>query len=125
MDAVETNTFGANLANLAEYDIADRILELAEAGAAARPRGRPTTFSTAGPAALGARLGRPGHQAADPRPRRRTPTLRDAYQQQVAGMLDGGVDARARRDLPGPAAGQGGGPRRAAGDGRRRASTCR
>jgi 5-methyltetrahydrofolate--homocysteine methyltransferase len=30
---VETNTFGANLANLGEYDIADRIYELAEAGA--------------------------------------------------------------------------------------------
>src|SRR6185437_10206430 len=32
-DAVETNTFGANFANLAEYGIADRITELAEAGA--------------------------------------------------------------------------------------------
>ena len=32
-DAVETNTFGANLPNLAEYDIADRIQELAEKGA--------------------------------------------------------------------------------------------
>ncbi|HEY0360486.1 MAG TPA: homocysteine S-methyltransferase family protein, partial [Mycobacteriales bacterium] len=32
-DLVETNTFGANLANLAEYDIPDRIYELAEAGA--------------------------------------------------------------------------------------------
>src|SRR3981189_3432527 len=32
-DAVESNTFGANLANLAEYGIADRIRELAEAGA--------------------------------------------------------------------------------------------
>src|SRR3954463_6519888 len=32
-DAVETNTFGANWANLAEYDIPDRIHELAEAGA--------------------------------------------------------------------------------------------
>jgi methionine synthase I (cobalamin-dependent) len=32
-DAVETNTFGANLANLAEYDIADRIRELSERGA--------------------------------------------------------------------------------------------
>src|SRR5664279_6252138 len=32
-DAVETNTFGANLANLAEYDISDRIYELSEAGA--------------------------------------------------------------------------------------------
>ena len=33
-DAVETNTFGANWANLAEYDIVDRIHELARAGAA-------------------------------------------------------------------------------------------
>ena len=33
VDCVETNTFGANLANLGEYDIADRIYELAEAGA--------------------------------------------------------------------------------------------
>jgi 5-methyltetrahydrofolate--homocysteine methyltransferase len=33
VDAVETNTFGANWANLAEYDIVDRIYELAEAGA--------------------------------------------------------------------------------------------
>ena len=33
VDAVETNTFGANLANLAEYGIEDRIEELAEAGA--------------------------------------------------------------------------------------------
>ena len=32
-DAVETNTFGANFANLTEYGIADRIRELAEAGA--------------------------------------------------------------------------------------------
>src|SRR3954469_7000281 len=33
VDCVETNTFGANLANLGEYDIADRIEELSEAGA--------------------------------------------------------------------------------------------
>ncbi len=32
-DAVETNTFGANLAALGEYDIPERIAELAEAGA--------------------------------------------------------------------------------------------
>jgi len=32
-DAVETNTFGANLPNLADYGIADRIRELAEKGA--------------------------------------------------------------------------------------------
>ena len=33
VDAVETNTFGANLSALGEYGIADRIFELAEAGA--------------------------------------------------------------------------------------------
>src|SRR5262249_53690147 len=33
-DAVETNTFGANWANLGEYDIPERIRELARAGAA-------------------------------------------------------------------------------------------
>ena len=32
-DAVETNTFGANLSALGEYGISDRIAELAEAGA--------------------------------------------------------------------------------------------
>src|SRR5215212_2814131 len=32
-DAVETNTFGANAANLGEYDIPERIYELSEAGA--------------------------------------------------------------------------------------------
>ena len=46
-DLVETNTFGANLANLAEYGIADRIHALAEAGARHRPRGRRRPFDPA------------------------------------------------------------------------------
>src|SRR4051794_10746222 len=33
VDAVETNTFGCNLANLGEYDIPERTYELSEAGA--------------------------------------------------------------------------------------------
>jgi 5-methyltetrahydrofolate--homocysteine methyltransferase len=33
VDCITTNTFGANLGNLGEYGIADRIEELAEAGA--------------------------------------------------------------------------------------------
>ena len=33
VDCVETNTFGANLANLGEYGIPERIYELARAGA--------------------------------------------------------------------------------------------
>ena len=32
-DAIETNTFGANFANLAEYSITERVYELARAGA--------------------------------------------------------------------------------------------
>ena len=33
VDCIETNTFGANLSNLGEYGISDRIVELARAGA--------------------------------------------------------------------------------------------
>ena len=33
VDCVETNTFGANWSNLSDYDIEERIEELAEAGA--------------------------------------------------------------------------------------------
>ena len=72
-DCVGTNTFGANFANLGEYDIPERIYELARAGAAVA-RESADAWSTAGQAALGARLGRPRHQAAHPRPRH----LRDA-----------------------------------------------
>ena len=57
----------------------------------------------------------PGHQAAHPRPRRRTPTLRDAYQQQRRRPARRRRRRAARRDLPGPAAGQGRGHRRPAG----------
>jgi 5-methyltetrahydrofolate--homocysteine methyltransferase len=90
-DAVETNTFGANFANLGEYGIAGRIHELAEAGArlatevahgwstADRPR---WVIGSLGP---GTKLPTLGH----------TPyaVLRDAYQEEVAGLLAGGVDA--------------------------------
>jgi 5-methyltetrahydrofolate--homocysteine methyltransferase len=91
VDAVETNTFGANLANLAEYGIQDRIFELAHAGAALA-RAEADEFSTPdqprfvlGSVGPGTKLPTLGH----------TPfrDLRDAYQQQAAGMLEGGVDA--------------------------------
>jgi 5-methyltetrahydrofolate--homocysteine methyltransferase len=91
-DCVTTNTFGTNLGNLGEYGITERIFELAEAGA---------------------RLAREAvdeHEAADGRPRwvlgsigpgTKLPTLghatfrelRDAYQQNAAGLLSGGADA--------------------------------
>jgi 5-methyltetrahydrofolate--homocysteine methyltransferase len=90
-DLVETNTFGANYANLGEYDIADRIYELAEAGAAAarevahgfstpdRPR---WVLGSVGP---GTKLPSLGHAP--------YALLRDAYRTQVEGMLAGGIDA--------------------------------
>ncbi|PZF84581.1 methionine synthase [Jiangella anatolica] len=91
VDAVETNTFGANWANLGEYGIADRIHELAESGArlarevaddwstADRPR---WVLGSVGP---GTKLPSLGHID--------FATLRDAYRTQVEGMLAGGVDA--------------------------------
>ncbi|MCY7372408.1 MAG: methionine synthase [Spirochaetaceae bacterium] len=91
VDAVETNTFGANLANLAEYGIESRIEELAEAGARiAREVAdeRSTTdqprwvIGSVGP---GTKLPTLGHVP--------YATLRDAYETQVRGMLAGGVHA--------------------------------
>ena len=91
VDAVETNTFGANLANLAEYGIESRIEELAEAGAriarevaddrstADQPR---WVIGSIGP---GTKLPTLGHVP--------YATLRDAYETQVRGMLTGGVHA--------------------------------
>jgi 5-methyltetrahydrofolate--homocysteine methyltransferase len=90
-DAVESNTFGANLANLAEYGIGDRIRELAEVGAtlarevadefieADRQR---FVLGSVGP---GTKLPTLGHISFT--------ELRDAYVEQVRGLLAGGVDA--------------------------------
>ena len=68
VDCVETNTFGANLANLGEYSIPERIFELAESGAAIARRVA-DDWSTACPPAVGAGVGRAGNQAAQPGPR--------------------------------------------------------
>lgn len=90
-DCVETNTFGANLANLAEYDIPHRIRELSSAAAriareaadAASTPARPRfVLGSMGP---GTKLPTLGH--AD------YATLRDAYQENAAGLIDGGADA--------------------------------
>ncbi len=91
VDAVETNTFGCNFANLAEYDIPERIYELSEAGARLA-REVADEFSTdeqpryvIGSIGPGTKLPTLGHAP--------YATLRDAYQQEVAGLLDGGADA--------------------------------
>jgi 5-methyltetrahydrofolate--homocysteine methyltransferase len=91
VDCVETNTFGANLANLGEYGIADRIHELSAAGArlaresadahatAERPR---WVLGSVGP---GTKLPTFGHAP--------YAVLRDAYELQVSGLVAGGADA--------------------------------
>ena len=91
VDCVETNTFGANFANLGEYGIEDRIHELAYAGAALartvadgwsttdRPR---WVLGSVGP---GTKLPSLGHAP--------YALLRDAYEQQASGLIEGGVDA--------------------------------
>ncbi len=90
-DCVETNTFGANLPNLGDYGIADRIRELSAAGAALaraaadrhatadRPR---FVLGSIGPGTKLPTLGHAPYQ-----------TLRDAYTQNAAGLIEGGADA--------------------------------
>jgi len=90
-EAIETNTFGANFANLAEYGIEDRIEELALAGAKVA-RQVADDFSTdekpryvLGSVGPGTKLPSLGHE--------KFSVLRDAYQKQTVGLLNGGVDA--------------------------------
>ena len=90
-EAIETNTFGANWANLAEYNIESRIEELAEAGAKLA-REIADEYSTdekprwvLGSVGPGTKLPSLGHAP--------FAQLRDAYQLQVKGMLSGGIDA--------------------------------
>jgi 5-methyltetrahydrofolate--homocysteine methyltransferase len=90
-DMVETNTFGANLSNLGEYGIESRIFELAEAGARlAREVADGHSTSDAprwvlGSMGPGTKLPTLGHAP--------YATLRDAYAEQVRGLITGGVDA--------------------------------
>ncbi|OPX15374.1 homocysteine S-methyltransferase family protein, partial [Gordonia sp. i37] len=92
-DAVETNTFGCNLSNLGDYDIADRIRELSYKGTAiARgvademgPSADGTARFVLGSIGPGTKLPSLGHTTFG--------VIRDAYFECVAGMLDGGADA--------------------------------
>src|SRR3712207_1290707 len=90
-DAVETNTFGSNYANLGEYGIAHRIRETALAGARIA-REAADTWSTPerprwviGSVGPGTKLPTLGHAP--------YALLRDAYQEQCEAMIEGGVDA--------------------------------
>ncbi|MEV6737633.1 methionine synthase [Streptomyces sp. NPDC051104] len=92
VDCVETNTFGANLTALGEYDIAERVAELSEAGAriaretadefTARDRRQRWVLGSIGP---GTKLPTLGHTTFT--------GLRDAYQRNAEGLLAGGADA--------------------------------
>ncbi|MFI0896556.1 methionine synthase [Streptomyces sp. NPDC020983] len=91
VDCVETNTFGANATAMAEYDIEDRIFELAEAGArlarevadgfSADGRQR-WVLGSIGP---GTKLPSLGHTTYR--------HLRDGYHANAAGLVAGGADA--------------------------------
>ena len=91
VDAIETNTFGANLANLGEYGISERIYELAEAGARIA-RKAADSFSTPdaprwvlGSLGPGTKLPTLGHTSYE--------ELRHAYETASQGLIDGGADA--------------------------------
>ena len=91
VDAIQSNTFGANIGNLGDYGIADRIREIAREGARLA-REVADDFSTPdrprwvlGSVGPGTKLPTFGHVT--------YAVLRDAYQAQVEGMLDGGIDA--------------------------------
>ncbi|MFJ7966960.1 methionine synthase [Streptomyces sp. NPDC096324] len=92
VDCVETNTFGANHSAAAEYDIADRVHELSEAGAriarevadafGARDGRQRWVLGSIGP---GTKLPTLGHVSYG--------TLRDGFQANAEGLLAGGADA--------------------------------
>src|SRR5437763_500094 len=89
-DCVETNTFGANYGNLGEYGITERVYELSAAGAR-RAREAADAWSTPerprfvlGSVGPGTKLPTLGHVS--------YATLRDAYRDNAAGLIDGGAD---------------------------------
>ena len=91
VDAIETNTFGANWANLAEYNIESRIHELALAGAQIA-RDVADEFSTPdkprfvlGSLGPGTKLPTLGHTEYQ--------ILKDSYLTASLGLIEGGVDA--------------------------------
>lgn len=91
VDAIETNTFGANWANLAEYGIEDRIYELAFAGGKIA-REAADAFATVdkprfvlGSLGPGTKLPSLGHTSYQ--------KLKDAYYTASKGLVDSGSDA--------------------------------
>ncbi len=91
VDVVEANTFGGFAVPLSEYGIADRAYELSAAGASiatrtveeyrARDGRRRFVAGSIGPGTKFATLGQITYRE-----------LRDAYEIQAAGLIDGGID---------------------------------
>ena len=91
VDAIETNTFGANFANLAEYGIEDRIYELAFAGAKIA-REVADQYSTKenprwvlGSLGPGTKLPTLGHTTYE--------VLKHSYETASTGLIEGGSDS--------------------------------
>ena len=92
IDAIETNTFGANWSNLSDYGIDDRIHELAAAGARiARERVEAAEASDGrmrwvlGSMGPGTKLPSLGHTTYE--------HLKQTFALQAEGLIDGGADA--------------------------------
>ena len=90
VDAIETNTFGANWANLAEYGIEERIYELAYAGAVIARQAADEVSTKEKPRFVlgslgpGTKLPSLGHTTYE--------FLKDAYYTASKGLLDGRCD---------------------------------
>jgi len=92
IDAIETNTFGANWSNLSDYDIEDRIEELARTGAEIA-RARVEAFEARdgrvrwvlGSMGPGTKLPSLGHTTYD--------NLKATFAEQALGLIRGGADA--------------------------------
>ena len=92
VDCVETNTFGANLAALGEYDIPERVFELSEAGARIA-REVADEFTRAPDSSAGSSARWAPAPSCRPSATPAYTALRDAYQQNAEGMIAGGADA--------------------------------
>ena len=90
VDAIETNTFGANKIVLAEFDLADRTYALNKTAAEIGRRAVEKHGASDGPRFVlgsmgpGTKLPTLGHATFD--------VLVDSYAEQARGLLDGGVD---------------------------------
>ena len=117
VDVVETDTFGAFDVVLNEYQIPEKSHEINVAAAriarevASGYEADGRTRYVAGSIGPGTKLPSLGHID--------YATLRDGYQVQAAGLLEGGVDLFVHRDVHGPAPGQGRGGGLAPGHDRR------